>query len=247
MSYAAIDDQVLERTGSGLAGATRGGSTGSPWRGLWAELFRTQAIKELPQTTTTVAICYVVETLPVTGMILPSATMKMLAAIESMFGDSASDMAKILRVSRPMIYHYRDGMEPSVENKRRLQTLAALAGEWKSQVVQPLKRLLKAKQPEGRTLLDLLSDQDLDVVALRRMLERNIANADQALRNNLATTLTLGESAEARRDIIRERHAAGRPVYVGDPDAPGKLIQILPGGRRVRGRMVQRRFVPDEK
>jgi len=56
-----------------------------------------------------------------------------------------------------------------------------------------------------------------------------------------------GETLEERRDIVRERREAGRPVYVGDPEAPGKLIQILANGRRVRGRMVKRRFVPDEK
>ena len=53
------------------------------------------------------------------------------------------------------------------------------------------------------------------------------------------------ESIEERRDIVRERHLAGRPVYAGDPDNPGKLIQLLPDGRRVRGQMINRKFVPD--
>lgn len=246
-----MDANGLERTGAGLTGAAASGSesigTWTVWRGLWTEVFRTQAIRELPQTTTTVLNYFVVEALPIAEMILGNTTTKMIAAIESTLGNSASEMAKILRVSRPMIYHYRKGMEPSIENKRRLQTLAALASDWESLVWQPLRGLLKVKQPEGRTLLDFLSDEDLDVVALRRMFQRNIATADQTLRNNLATALTRGESAEARRDIIRERHAAEKPIYVGDPVAPGKLIQILPGGRQVRGRMVKRHFVPDEK
>ena len=78
-------------------------------------------------------------------------------------------------------------------------------------------------------------------------MERNISTADEALRNNLAISLVRGETSEARSDIVRERLGAGKPVYVGDPDAPGKLIQILPDGRRIRGRMVKRQFVPDEK
>lgn len=251
MSYAAVDQHVLERTGSRLARTARSDlrstTTWTVWNSLWADVLRTQGVHEFPQTTTTVAICFVVDALPIAEMHLESNTTKMLAVIESLFGNSASDMAKILRVSRPMIYHYREGMEPSGENRRRLQVLAALASDWDSLVKQPLRGLLKVKQPEGRSLLDFLSDEDLDVSALRRVLQRNIAAADQDVRNKLAIALTVEESAEARGDILRERHAAGKPVYVGDPDAPGKLIQVLPGGRRVRGRMVQRQFVPDEK
>lgn len=251
MSYAAINKNDLEQTSARLRGVAASDSwstgTSTNWRGLWTEVFRTQAIKELPQTTTTVAICFVVEALPIREMRFEGTTLTMLAAIENIFGDSATNMAKILRVSRPMIYHYRQGMEPSIENKRRLQTLAALASDSYSQVSRPLRGHLKAKQPEGRTLLDLLSDEDLDVAALRRMVQRTIAIADRALRNNLATELSREETADTRRDIIRERHAVGKPVYVGNADAPGELIQILPGGRRVRGRMVKRQFVPDEK
>lgn len=69
---------------------------------------------------------------------------------------------------------------------------------------------------------------------------------DWALRRDLADELSREESIEARRDIVRERHAAGKPVYVGDPDNPGKLIQMLPDRRRIRGQMVNRKFVPDD-
>jgi hypothetical protein len=178
---------------------------------------------------------------------LVGTTDRMLNVIEGVFGNSASDLAKILRVSRPMVYHYREGMEPSLENKRRIETLAGLADELSGLVSCPLSGLLEVKQPEGRTLLDYLSDEELDVPVLRRVLERNINTADQALRNNLAISLTRGQTSEARSDILRERLGAGKPVYVGDPDAPGTLIQILPDGRRIRGRMVKRQFVPDEK
>jgi predicted transcriptional regulator len=252
MIYAAIDSDDSERNSARLIGTTTTGSVSrggwKDWRNdLWVELFRTQAIKTLPQTTTTVTTSVVIEALPVARSGLIGAASKMLEAIEYVFSDSASDIAKILRVTRPMVYHYREGMEPSPENKRRLETLAALASDWQSLEEQLLKPLLRVRQPEGKTLLDFLSDKHLDVAALRPILQRNIATADQMLRKKLVTALTREESAEARRDIIRERHAAGKPVYVGDPVEPGKLIQILPGGRRIRGRMVKRQFVPDEK
>jgi predicted transcriptional regulator len=193
------------------------------------------------------SMSFAVDAMPIGEMMVASTTATMLSALERLFGDSATDMAKMLRVSRPMVYHYREGMEPSVENRRRLQTLAMLANDWGAMVSQPLRGALKAKQPEGLTLLELLSAQELDVVALRKMLQRNIETSDQTLRKNLADSLACNESAEARGDIKRARHAEGKPVYIGDPNAPGTLIQILPDGSRVRGRMVKRQFVPDDE
>ena len=108
---------------------------------------------------------------------------------------------------------------------------------------------LKTVQPEGRSLLDYLSDSELDFVTLRRVINRSLGGRrrDRVLRNQLADELTREETIEARQDIVRERHASGKPVYVGDPDNPGSLIQMLPNGRRIRGQMVNRQFVPDEK
>jgi uncharacterized protein YicC (UPF0701 family) len=247
MTYAALCDDALRPSGAGSSEhRERANNDWLPvWHDLWSETLRTQSAREFSRTTTTFVICLTIEAFPVASTRLQSQVVEMLNAIEALFGDSASDLAKILRVSRPMIYHYRDGMEPSPENKRRLHSLAELAWDWSPLVAQPLKALLRARQPEGRTLLEFLSDAALDVVALRQVLHRNIATADQALRNNLAAELSREESADERQDIVRERHAAGKPVYIGDPDAPGKLIQILPGGGRIHGRMVERKFVPD--
>jgi predicted transcriptional regulator len=173
-------------------------------------------------------------------------TKSMLKTIEDVFGPSASNMARILNVSRPMVYHYRDGMEPDVENKRRLQTISEVASEFRSFLTEPLTGVLKVEQPEGRTLLDVLSEEHLDLPAVRRLIQRNVKAADEALRHRFAEVMMKGQTAHERLDIVRERHKAGKPVVVGDPQSPGKVIQILPNGRRVRGRMVKRRFVPDE-
>ena len=248
MSYAAIHASIPNQTGAPADQVTLSpvGAIGpNIWHDLWTEMFRTQAIKTLPRTTATVAICFAMDVLPIAESILATTTKAMLDLVESIFGASVSDTAKILRVSRPMVYHYREGVEPSVENKRRLQTLAALASDFDSPEHPPLKPYLKVKQPEGRSLIEYLSDQDLDVAGLRRVIQRNLAANDKKLRARLGVELTRRETLAARRDIIDERHAEGKPVYVGDPDAPGKLIQILPGGKRVRGTMVKRRFTPD--
>jgi plasmid stability protein len=42
-------------------------------------------------------------------------------------------------------------------------------------------------------------------------------------------------------------HIAGKgtPVYEADPERPGGIVEIRPDGARVRGRLEERRFVPD--
>ena len=241
----------LQQTGSRLftttAESTRRESEGT-WNCLWNETFRTQAFQRQQQNSTTVVVVHVIgESYPIAGIKITSSTVIMLNSLEKLFGESATDLAKMLRVSRPMVYLYRKGNEPSLENKRRLQSLASLANDWNSVVARPLKGVLKIKQPEGRALLDFLSDEDLNVTALRQILHRIVIDSDLMLRTRLANALARGESKEERGDLLRERHAEGKPVYIGHPQIPGKLIRISPDGKRVSGRMINRQFVPDEE
>lgn len=217
------------------------------WQENWHEMFRTQAIKNLPQSSMPLAMSFAIDALPIAEMMVASTTRTMLNAIEMLFGGSATNLAKMLRVSRPMVYHYREGMEPSDENRRRLQLLASLASELGSQAGEPVKGALKARQSSGRTLLDFLSDESLDVTALRQMIRRSVDMSDKAVRSKLAGALAQRESVADRGDVMRARHAEGKPVYIGDPEASGKLIQIRPDGTRIRGRMIRRQFVPDEE
>jgi len=217
------------------------------WASLWHEAIRTQAFVIRSQSSAPLQMSFSIEGLTVGATKLNSNTGVMLCAIEKLFGDSVTDLAKMLRVSRPMIYHYRKGIEPSMENRRRLQTLASLAGDYALVVTQPLKSSLKTVQPEGRTLLDFLSDENLNIEALGLILRRMVTSSDAFLRNRLAHELARHESEEEKKDVLRSRHAEGLPIYVGDPEAPGTLIQIRPDGQRIRGRMIDRKFVPDEE
>jgi hypothetical protein len=252
MSYAQLQSQVCNQTGGWSRQAEDFRATSprewSSWPGFWNVLL-TPCYMAISGTTASLVTC-AFEALPIRGkspILLGDGTKKMLKTIENVFGPSASDMARILNVSRPMIYHYRGGMEPELENMRRLQVIAEVASEFRWLLKEPLTSLLKAEQPEGRTLLDYLSDEHLDIPVVRRVVQRDISAADEALRNKFADAMIKGQSRDERRDIVRERHKAGKPVYVGDPGSPGKLIQILPNGRRVRGRMEKRRFIPDDE
>lgn len=247
MSYAvALND--AQQTGSKPRSGRQppAGEARETWQELWSEIFRTQALRSMSQHSMPVSVSFAIATLPMTEIMTSSNTSNMLAALEQFFGTSATTLARMLRVSRPMVYHYRQGMEPSVENKRRLQLLASLATE--SEVVgrDRIEEVLRAQQPEGKTLLEFLSDDKLDLAVLRRLLWRNAQTQDQQVRVRMAAVLSETESAESRSDVMRTRHAQGKPTYIGDPAALGKLIQVRPDGTRVRGKMVRRRFVPDE-
>lgn len=221
------------------------------WSHTWGEFYRATLFWEEPRNITfwqTVPMSFEVisEALPMASLGSPAEnptdTHFYLSAIETVFGDSASDLSKMLRVSRPMIYHYRGGMEPSLENYRRLKLIGTLASEHQDAIAPLLREALKLPQPEGKSLLEFLSDESLDVPVLRRILHRT--SEDLARRHRLAAALA---NTDDRNDIMRERHATGKPIYISDPDAPGKLIQIRPDQSRVRGRMVNRKFIPDEE
>lgn len=221
------------------------------WCHTWGEVYRSTLFWNEPRNITfwqTVPMFFAVvsEVLPIASLggsptDNPSDTHFYLGAIETVFGDSASDLSKMLRVSRPMIYHYRSGMEPSIENYRRIKLIGTLASEHKDTTAPLLRDALKLPQPEGKSLLEFLSEDSLDVPVVRRILHRT--SEDLARRHRLAAALANTD----RNDILRERHAAGKPIYVSDPDAPGKLIQIRPDQSRIRGRMINRKFIPDEE
>lgn len=50
-----------------------------------------------------------------------------------------------------------------------------------------------------------------------------------------------------RSPVIARIRAAGRPVYEAAPGEPGVVVQVTPEGHRIKGRLVQRRFVPLEQ
>ena len=198
-SYVAFYGQAFQASSGSTSRRVSEVEHANAWQELWAETARTQLLREFFQATTTIVSSLTIESFPRT-INLQMQISDMLQAIENVFGDSESDLAKMLRVSRPMIYHYRQGMEPSDENRQRIRTLAELAREWNGFPLNLLKGLLKKEQPEGRSLLDFLSDSSLDVVALRHVVTRNAEAEDRALRNKLAAELSRrGEHTRAAR------------------------------------------------
>ncbi len=183
----------------------------------------------------------IVDALPVAPHEAPREFMASLQAIERCLSGSASDVAKMLRVSRQMVYHYREGMEPAVDNFRRMKLIANIVNHVACDV--SLEPIIKLPQPEGKSLLAYLSEEKPDTLLVQRIVVR--ANTDLKKRIKLAELVGYATPHD-RRDVMRERHALGKPIYVTDPATPGRLVQIRPDQSRVSGRMVNRVFVPDE-
>ncbi|MGD0959492.1 MAG: hypothetical protein ABSB19_06770 [Methylomonas sp.] len=243
MSYAAAIRDLRTGANSLFSAFTEKQSI---WLTLWSEESRTQSFKPLNQKSSGLASTYgIVASLPIGESYSMNDSSVMLESIEKVFSDSATDLARILRVSRPMIYHYRQGMEPAIENKRRLQLLSNLANDFLPLISNPLKSELKKEQPDGGTLLAYLSDEELDIVALRQIISRQLGIIDKSIRSQLASTLANIQLTKDRTDIMEERQTEVKMLYFGDAQNPGKLIQQHPNGQRVRGRMIKRKFVPD--
>ena len=178
--------------------------------------------------------------LPMARPVAPSGFLPSLQTIERCLSSSASDIAKMLRVSRQMIYHYRKGMEPAIDNFRRMQLIANLVDHVAGDV--SLEPIIKVQQPEGKSLLAFLSAPEPNTSLVRRIVMR--ANDDLKSRLKLAE-LIASSTPYDRSDVMRERLAKDKPIYVTHPLDSGRLVQIRPDGSRVAGRINNRVFVPD--
>lgn len=242
MNYSYMFDEIRESTGARLLPNIA--IDRSVWGELWGELLKTTAFQGALFSSTTITKSMAADAMPVWSIEMGRSTADMVHDLQAFFGINVKETADILNVSRPMVYHYQKGMEPAPENKRRLALLTSFVDEWQAFDVSLVQSYLKVRQPEGKTLLDYLNEEQVNVVAVREIMRRATA-PDRRMRENLAKSIMAGETVKQRRDIAEERHAAGKPVYVADPNASHKIVQVLPDGTRIRGSMANRKFVPD--
>ncbi len=225
----------------------------NPWLLLWKESYRIQPIVETPRLSPTATFSgetkfpfELIWNTPDSRTIPEN-----LKLIEQALGVTVKELAHILRVSRPMIYHWRDGaMEPSPKNRARIEAIARIAIDWNDLEQKPIGQRLHFDQVEGNTLMSLLYSDALDVPAIRAVMGRLVSiqkasDVEVATRKALLHSIVEGESSEERMDIIRERQSAGKPSYIGDACHSGKLFEIQPDGTRRPGRIVDRKFVPE--
>jgi len=91
-----------------------------------------------------------------------------------------SELARILRVSRPTVYDWLDGGQPNPGNVSRIRTLRRMLRESRVTPANPLfPRFVRfALEPGGRALLDGLVEETIDEAAVRSALGRAKALGD---------------------------------------------------------------------
>ena len=85
-----------------------------------------------------------------------------------------SELARILRVSRPTVYDWLDGGEPNADNRSRIRTLLRLVSESRVSANDPLfpRFVRSALEPGDRSLLELLGEEVIDEATAKHVIRR---------------------------------------------------------------------------
>ncbi len=121
-----------------------------------------------------------------------------------------SELARILRVSRPTVYDWLDDGQPNAENVSRIETLLRLLRESRVSPAKPLfPRFVRSPlESGGRPILDVLGEEAIDEAA-----------AKEAIRKAKAA----GDAIDSRRE---EREARLRAAGFEEPDAEQRKANL---------------------
>lgn len=102
-----------------------------------------------------------------------------LQYIRDMLGINVSDLASVLGVSRPTVYAWLEGDEPSPENYTHIVRLKRIAAEVNRQAIPRFEKLLKRPIFDGLSFLDKLkaSEDPIDDLSLLKQLAEKEQNA----------------------------------------------------------------------
>jgi len=94
-----------------------------------------------------------------------------LSVLQHYLSLNLSELAMVLQVSRPTIYSWlRDQSSPQAQNVARLRQLFKLAKMWPGISRKPVGSHLKTPVMDGRSVLDLLSEDRIDPELVRTAL-----------------------------------------------------------------------------
>lgn len=79
-----------------------------------------------------------------------------------------TDLARVLKVGRPTVYSWAT-TTVTLHNahRQRIDAVYAIAREWRALSSKPMGSLVRQPFEDGRTMIDLLSPQELDAKAIR--------------------------------------------------------------------------------
>ena len=142
-----------------------------------------------------------------------------IALIRSTLSLNVRELATALRVGRPTIYAWIAGTaEPQTLNRRRVDAVVALAREWAELHSRPLGALRREGGTDGRSIMDLLESDEIDVERVRSLL----AAAARKLK---------GQAGAAKGIGLAERARARGFELAEPPDAQRQLDRLT--GKRI--------------
>lgn len=105
----------------------------------------------------------------------PRATLdnsEVIAAIRSSLSLQIKELAVIVGVQRTHVYSWINGeSQPAAQHRDRLQQVYRLARRWNQLCQFPAEDLIRRPETDGRSILDLLKDEDIDEPTIARRLE----------------------------------------------------------------------------
>ena len=122
-----------------------------------------------------------------------------------------SELARILRVSRPTVYDWLDDGEPKADNASRIRTLLRLLSEARVSASNLLfPRFVRSSlEPGGQPLLELLCEEGF---------------GEAAVRSAIGKAKALGDAVGARRE---ERAARLGAAEFEEPDAGERKANLV--------------------
>lgn len=133
---------------------------------------------------------------------VPSPTSaEILARIQSAFRLSITELAAILKVERPTIYAWMSETgRPHVKNFRRLQVLNELAGYWNRVSSEPLGIGSKSSFDDGKSVLDLLCNEDIPVTEVSLRLRQLARVQGERSIKSVRSRLNRNKTSRSRRE-----------------------------------------------
>ena len=119
---------------------------------------------------------FVLQTQPIST--LPIA--RQIRELQAALSVNKSELARILRVSRPTVYDWLDGGEANADNRSRIRTLLRLLSESRVSANDPLfPRFVRSGLEAGdRSLLELLGEEAIDEVTAKDVIRAAKALGD---------------------------------------------------------------------
>jgi hypothetical protein len=117
-------------------------------------------------------------------------TKEKIAGIRHYLSLNMTELAAVLNVGRPTVYAWASvSAAPSPKHRDRIGAIYELARYWRSLSSVPMELLARESMPGGKTMIDLLSVENVDIETVRKAMLQIKEKQDQVEKPASVTTL----------------------------------------------------------